>query len=65
MSKIKKIFIWLLILILLVLNGIAIYNAFSPSKNSGAIIIICIATTCVLSVFIKFILMYIKRKNNE
>lgn len=62
MTKLKRILIFAVIIILLGFYGIAIYYALTQGENSGEIIVVCIASTCVLSVFVGIILKIIKNR---
>ncbi|WP_273321126.1 hypothetical protein [Vallitalea guaymasensis] len=62
MTNLKRVLIFAVIIILLGFYGIAIYYALTNGENSGEVIVFCIASTCVLSVFIGIILRIRKNK---
>jgi RsiW-degrading membrane proteinase PrsW (M82 family) len=62
MNNFKRVLIFAVIFILLGFYGIAIYYALAHGQNSGEVIVFCMASTCVLSIFVGIILRIIKNK---
>ncbi|MCT4596411.1 MAG: hypothetical protein N4A50_00825 [Vallitalea sp.] len=65
MNRLKRILILGVVLFFLALYGIALYYAFSSSKNSVEIIVYCFASIGVLSIFIGFYGRYLRYKKDK
>jgi hypothetical protein len=61
MTKFKRILIFAVIILLLSLYGIAFYFSIKQGKNSPEIIVLCIASICVISVFIGILIKIFKK----